>query len=57
MSKAEKDLVWLHGAIRTPPFSTEARIEAGVLLRRLQLGEEALTATLPANAFDRGWMS
>jgi phage-related protein len=35
----EKPLVWLHGAVKTPPFTTEARIEAGVLLRRLQLGE------------------
>jgi phage-related protein len=36
---ADKPLVWLHGEIRTPPFATEARIEAGVLLRRLQRGE------------------
>lgn len=35
----DKPLVWLHGEIRTPPFSTSARIEAGVLLRRLQRGE------------------
>ncbi len=33
----DKPLVWLHGEIKTPPFSREARIEAGVLLRRLQL--------------------
>lgn len=39
MSKADKPLVWLHGEIKTPPFSAEARIEAGVLLRRLQRGE------------------
>jgi hypothetical protein len=36
---ADKDLVWLHGEIKTPPFSAEARIEAGCLLRRLQRGE------------------
>ncbi|MGH7813487.1 MAG: type II toxin-antitoxin system RelE/ParE family toxin [Candidatus Binataceae bacterium] len=36
---ADKPLVWLHGEIKTPPFSKEARIEAGVLLRRLQRGE------------------
>lgn len=35
----DKDLVWLHGEIRTPPFSTDARVEAGFLLRRLQQGE------------------
>lgn len=34
-----KPLVWLQGEIKTPPFSYEARIEAGVLLRRLQRGE------------------
>jgi len=34
-----KPLVWLYGEIKTPPFSTAGRIEAGVLLRRLQLGE------------------
>jgi len=38
MRRREKPLVWLHGAIKTPPFTTEARIEAGVLLRRLQRG-------------------
>lgn len=31
--------MWLHGEVRTPPFSPEARIEAGYLLRRLQSGE------------------
>jgi phage-related protein len=38
--KADKPLAWLHGEIKTPPFSAEARIEAGVLLRRLQRGEK-----------------
>jgi phage-related protein len=42
MSKADKPLVWLHGEIKTPPFSAAARIEAGVLLRRLQRGESIL---------------
>jgi phage-related protein len=31
--------VWLFGEVRTPPFSAEARVEAGFLLRRLQQGE------------------
>ena len=39
MEGGEKPLAWLHGEIKTPPFSREARIEAGVLLRRLQCGE------------------
>ena len=34
-----KPLVWLHGEIKTPPFSREARYEAGMLLRLLQEGE------------------
>lgn len=29
----ERPLVWLHGEVKTPPFSQEARIAAGVLLR------------------------
>ena len=32
-------LVWLSGEVKTPPFSRQARIEAGGLLRRLQDGE------------------
>ena len=33
-----KPLVWLRGEIKTPPFTAEARVEAGHLLRFLQLG-------------------
>ena len=36
----DKPLVWLHGEVKTPPFSLAARIESGLLLRRLQLGEK-----------------
>src|SRR5437870_13280273 len=39
MPPGEKPLVWLHGQIKAPPFSQEARIEAGYLLGRLQQGE------------------
>ena len=35
----DKPLVWLEGEIKTPPFSAGARLEAGLLLRRLQRGE------------------
>lgn len=38
MADTDKPLVWLHGEVRTPPFSTEARREAGFLLRSLQRG-------------------
>jgi phage-related protein len=37
---ADKPLLWLHGEVKSPPFSDAARIEAGVLLRRLQRGEK-----------------
>ena len=40
MSCDGKPLVWLHGEIRTPPLSRQARLDAGMLLRRLQRGEE-----------------
>lgn len=39
MNPNDKPLVWLHGEIQTPPLSTAARLEAGMLLRRLQHGE------------------
>lgn len=39
MTPRAKPLVWLHGEVKTPPFTQEARIEAGFLLRRLQDGE------------------
>jgi len=41
---AGKPIVWLRGEVKTPPFSQEARIEAGYLLRLLQRGE---TLSLP----------
>jgi phage-related protein len=40
MSPKDKPLVWLDGEVKTPPFSKEARIEAGYLLRRLQRGDK-----------------
>ena len=39
MESSGKPLAWRAGEIKTPPFSQAARIEAGTLLRRLQLGE------------------
>ena len=36
----DKPLIWLHGEIKTPPFSSAARIEAGFLFRLLQMGEK-----------------
>lgn len=36
---SERSLVWLRAEIKTPPFSKEARIQAGALLRQVQLGQ------------------
>ncbi|MEX0733056.1 MAG: type II toxin-antitoxin system RelE/ParE family toxin [Steroidobacteraceae bacterium] len=38
MSSTDKPLAWLHGEIKTPPFGPAARLEAGMLLRKLQRG-------------------
>jgi phage-related protein len=49
-SWTKKPLVWQHGEIKTPPFSREARLEAGYLLGRLQRGERLsmpLSRTMP----------
>jgi len=35
----DKPLAWLRGEVKTPPFGTAARIEAGYLLRQLQQGK------------------
>ena len=40
MSIHDKPLVWLHGEIKTPPFSSAARVEAGYLFHLLQMGEK-----------------
>jgi phage-related protein len=44
MARTEKPLAWLHGEVKTPPFSKTARIEAGFLLRQLQHG---ITLSMP----------
>ena len=50
-----KPLVWLHGEIKTPPFSAEARLEAGLLLRRLQNGESlGMPHSRPMPSIDKG---
>ena len=36
MTPTDKPLAWLHGEVKTPPFSAAARLEAGLLLRQLQ---------------------
>ena len=42
MIQADKPLVWLHGEIRTPPFSRKARIESGLDVMKRMLNEKSL---------------
>lgn len=37
--QSDKPIVWLKGELKTPPLSEAARIQAGLLLRRLQKGQ------------------
>ena len=46
MSVVDKPIVWLSGEVKTPPFTATARIEAGHLLRLLQMGE---TLSMPTS--------
>jgi phage-related protein len=49
------DKPWLAGEVRTPPFSPEARIEAGFLLRRLQQDESlSMPHSRPMQTIGRG---
>ncbi len=55
MSRQGKLLVWLHGEVKTPPFSAAARIEVGVLMRRLQGGANiSLPHARPMHTIGRG---
>lgn len=50
---SSKPLVWLHGEVRTPPFSSRGRREAGFLLRLRQLGERlSLPHSRPMRSID-----
>ena len=39
MSPQHKPVVWLHGEVKSPPFSQIARLEVGFLLRCIQAGD------------------
>jgi phage-related protein len=39
MATNDKPLVWLSDVVKSPPFSKDARLEAGFLLRKLQKGQ------------------
>jgi len=39
VAQNDKPLVWMHAEVKSPPFSIEARLKAGFLLRKLQKGQ------------------
>jgi phage-related protein len=39
MTSNDRPLVWLSTVVKSPPFSKDARLEAGFLLRKLQKGQ------------------
>jgi phage-related protein len=54
VATAHKELVWLENEVKSPPFSSAARREAGLLLRRLQRGEKlSLPHSRPMPAIGR----
>ena len=54
MSPKDKPLVWMHGEVKTPPFSKLARLQAEFLLRLLQRGEKiALPHSRPMPSIGR----
>jgi phage-related protein len=38
MNESIKPVIWLHGAVKSPPFSSAARRKVGLLLHELQQG-------------------
>ena len=46
----DKEIVWLHGEVKSPPFSDAARVEAGTYLRQLQQG---LLLSMPHSRYMR----
>ena len=40
MAPDDKPLVWLSDVVKSPPFSKDARLEAGFFLRKLQKGKK-----------------
>jgi len=40
MAPTDRPLVWLEGEVKSPPLRSQARVEAGYLLRLLQQGQK-----------------
>jgi phage-related protein len=55
VSEIDKPLVWLASEVKSPPFSTAARVETGFLLRQLQRGQNlGLPHSRPMPSIARG---
>ena len=55
MSPDDKPLLWIAGEVKSPPFSDEARLEAGFLFRRLQRGDNlSMPHSRPMSSIGRG---
>jgi phage-related protein len=39
MNGGRKPVIWLHGEVKSPPFTAAGRVEVGTLLRLVQEGE------------------
>ena len=52
MRASDKPLAWLHGEVKTPPFSQAARIRAGYLLASLLSSMPAWTFVDPLPILD-----
>jgi hypothetical protein len=45
MGGGDKPIVWLHGEIKTPPMSAQARLEAGHLILVLEVLKKKTQST------------
>jgi hypothetical protein len=52
MGLSEKPLVWLHGEIKTPPFSKDARLEAGFFIEEAAARRKVIDAAVETDAVD-----
>jgi hypothetical protein len=50
MTPLNKPLVWLRGEVKTPPFSPDARLEAGVTPQATAARRDAFVAALETDA-------
>src|SRR6266545_2337703 len=57
VQREDKPLAWLAGELKTPPMSSEARVEGGMLLAPVAAGRNARHAGVQTHAVDRRALS